>query len=72
MGTFYTIVFTPEEASKWMAYEDNEGLGVTENVQYEVYSETVDGRLMYYIINDREEKAYDIWKKTRGDFVALY
>ncbi|MBP2654681.1 MAG: hypothetical protein H6Q73_2250 [Firmicutes bacterium] len=72
MGTFYTIQFTPEEASKWMAYESNDELGVTENVQYELYSETVDGQLIYYIINDRGEKSYDVWKKNRGDFVALF
>ncbi|MBP2643995.1 MAG: hypothetical protein H6Q67_1882 [Firmicutes bacterium] len=72
MGTYYTIKFTPEESSNWIAYETNKELGVTESAEYELYSETVVGRLKYYIINDKGEKAHDIWEKVRGDFITLF
>lgn len=74
MGTFYTITFEPEESTKWMCYADNEELAVTESSQYELYCETdeaADGGKKYFIINEKGERVYDIWKKTRGDLVSL-
>ncbi len=71
MGTFYTIEFEPEESQKWMSYEDNKELAVKESVQYVLFSEEIDGRTSYYIINENGEKVYNIWQKARGDLVTL-
>ncbi|NTV88770.1 MAG: hypothetical protein HGA22_00165 [Clostridiales bacterium] len=72
MGTFYTIMFEPEESQKWMSYNDNEELAVRESIQYELYCETTEeGEKKYFIINERGERVYDIWHKTRGDLVSL-
>ncbi|MBP2651925.1 MAG: hypothetical protein H6Q74_2750 [Firmicutes bacterium] len=72
MGTYFTIKYTPEEADKWISYEDNAALGLTKNAEYDLLAETVDGSNVYYIINDNEIKTYDIWKKAQGDLVALF
>jgi hypothetical protein len=69
MSVFYTIVFEPEKADRWMSYEDNKNFAVSESRQYELLSETTDGRINYYIINDIGEKVYDIWEKAKGDLV---
>lgn len=70
MAVFYTIVFTPEEASRWMAYENNKDLAVNENSQYELYSKMVDDVKTYYIMNEKGEEVYNIWEKCKGDLLG--
>jgi len=70
MSVFYTIVFEPEKADRWMSYEDNKDFAVSKSRQYELLSETTDdGSKNYYIINDNGEKVYNIWEKAKGDLV---
>jgi len=72
MGIWYNIVFDIEEAEGWMPYDNDPNGEYTANKSYKLHEEIIDGRKVYYVINEKGEKQYDPWKTRRGDFVSAY
>ena len=69
MAVCYTVVYSPDDADSWVSFEDREDLGLKDQKPYKLYAEGEGDRKKYYIINEKNEKIYNIWEKARGDFI---
>ncbi|NTV89216.1 MAG: hypothetical protein HGA22_02460 [Clostridiales bacterium] len=72
MAVSYNIVFSPEEATHWVCFDEVEDREFIPQKPYTVFKETVDDKLVYYVLNEMGVKIYDAWKRIRGDYVSTW
>ena len=53
MSVFYTIVFEPEKADRWMSYEDNKDFAVSKSRQYE--NDIRQGKVLFSMKTDEDK-----------------
>ena len=70
MGLCFNIEFSGEDASHWITIRPGEYEDVIVGKPYELNSEIIDGKVRYYITNEKGTKTYDDWLRLNGDYIS--